>query len=162
MALTPISQFYVLLIFFKKKLLRLRKTLFINRYLPDRFRWRPSFQRCSFFIFEPSIKWNWCVAHLSWRMLLTTLMKAELRLVLTITLETNTSFTPNWTHSLSISITLSAIRSLSPSALRMSFVPMCRTELSVLTSFCLALAECSGGSVSMQHHQRNDTSSLQC
>ena len=51
-------------------------------------------------------------------MLLTALMKAELRRVLTVTLETNTSFTPNRTHSLAMSITLSAIRSLSPSALR--------------------------------------------
>ena len=65
-------------------------------------------------------------------MLLTVLMKAELHEVLTITLETNTSFTPSQTDSLAISITLSTIRSLWASALRMSFVPMCRTAISVL------------------------------
>ena len=67
------------------------------------------------------------------RATLTALMKAELRRVLTVTLETNTSFTPNRTHSLAISITLSAIRSSSASALRTQFVPICRAAISVLT-----------------------------
>ena len=68
-------------------------------------------------------------------MLLTPLMKAELRRVLTITLEANTSFTPNGTYSLEISIKLLTIRPLTPSALRMSIVPTWRTVVSVLTFF---------------------------
>ena len=47
-ALKTMSQLLVFLFFFLK-LLRLRKKLFISRSLPDRFSWRPSFQRCSFF-----------------------------------------------------------------------------------------------------------------
>ena len=60
-------------------------------------------------------------------------MEAELRRMLTVALETKTSFVPNQTHSLAMSITLSAIRSLSASVLIMSFVPMYRTEISFLT-----------------------------
>ena len=60
-------------------------------------------------------------------------MKSELRQVLTVTLEADTSLTPNQTHSLAKSITLLAIISLSASVLRMSFIPMCGTAISVLT-----------------------------
>ena len=60
-------------------------------------------------------------------------MKSEFRQVLTVTLEADTSLTPNQTHSLAKSITLLAIISLSASVLRMSFIPMCRTAISVLT-----------------------------
>ena len=45
------SQLLVLLISLKK-LLSLRKKLFIRRSLPDRFSLMPSFQRCSFLMFE--------------------------------------------------------------------------------------------------------------
>ena len=65
-------------------------------------------------------------------MLLTALKKVELRRLLTVTLETNKSFTLNRTHYLAISITLLAIRSLSHT-LRASFAPMCQTAISVLT-----------------------------
>ena len=54
------------------------------------------------------------------------------------------------THSLAILITLSVIRSLSPSLLRMSSVPMRRTAISLLLFFFfLSLTEYSGGSVSV-------------
>ena len=90
--------------FFLKKLLIFCKKFFVSKYLPERFKSRPSFQRCSFLIFELSIKWKLCMRYLAFRVLFTAQIKAEFRRVFTIKFETNSLFTPKATHSLAILI----------------------------------------------------------
>ena len=133
MELKSMPKFIVLVIF--RNLRTFLKKLLVNRSLPVRFRIRLSFQRCSFLYFSYQKKQktrNWCVTWLSWRILLTALMKAELRWVLTVTLETNTSFIQNQPHYLAIYITLSIMWHLLASVSRISFVPMYKN-----TNICL-------------------------
>ena len=69
-------------------------------------------------------------------------MKAELSQVWAVKLKTNTSSTPNQTHSLAISMTLLAMRSLSASVSKMSWMSRSPEQQYLLWClFCLSLTE---------------------
>ena len=99
----------------------------------QQFKWRPSFQRYSFFIFGWSIKSKFWARHLSFRVSFTALIKGNLRPVFIIKLKINIPFTTKAAYSLAIFMMLSArSRSLITLEFMMSLVPICKTVISLI------------------------------
>ena len=96
---------------FLKKLFTPCKKFFIHKSLPERFKNRLPFQRCSFLILELSIKWKFCMRHLALRPLFTAVIKAVFWRMLIVNLETNIFFTPKPIHFSAMLTILSAKRS---------------------------------------------------